>query len=377
MRSQLTPSDHAKTRGTVMIVDDEKHVRTLLSRWLSDDGWICQTAESAAQAITRLEASPAHVVVSDINMPEKSGIWLLEQIKSHFHDTFVVMLTGFGETRTAIDCLTKGASSYLLKPIERDDLVLQIRRTQEHRELTLERGQRLVLLEMQVREQTLAIRTAYEETIHRLLGAATYRDQETGSHIRRTGLFSEVLALAAGWSPAEAEELRMAAPMHDIGKIGIPDTILLKQGRLTESEFEVMKQHTVIGAGMLAGSMSPVIQLGQSIALNHHERWDGGGYPHGLSGESIPEAARILSIVDVYDALSHDRVYRRAFSEEQVIGLLRLGMGTQFDPTLLTVFFTVFDQIQDIAALNPDDVDLAESSPDSRLNILSEIGCLN
>jgi putative two-component system response regulator len=375
MRSQLTHSDQANTRGTVMIVDDDKHVRALLSRWLSDDGWICQSAECAAQALTQLEACPAHIVVSDINMPERSGIWLLEQIKNLFHDTFVVMLTGFGETRTAIDCLTMGASSYLLKPIERDDLVLQIRRTQEHRQLMLEREQRLFLLEMQVREQTLAIRTAYEETIHRLLGAATYRDQETGSHIRRTGLFSEVLALAAGWSPTEAEELRMAAPMHDIGKIGIPDSILLKQGRLTESEFEVMKQHTVIGAGMLAGSMYPVIQLGQLIALNHHERWDGGGYPQGLSGESIPEAARILSIVDVYDALSHDRVYRKAFSEEQVIGLLRRGMGTQFDPTLLALFFTVFDQIQDIAALNPDDGDSAERSDRSRLNILSEVGC--
>jgi putative two-component system response regulator len=360
MPGELKQLDPVAIAETVMVVDDDPHIRRLLTRWLRDDGWTCCAAETAERALMLLRESAAHVVVSDINMPDRSGVWLLERLKSQFPDTQVIMLTGNGETRTAIDSLTKGATAYLLKPIERDELIFQVRQAEERRQLMIERTQRLELLEARVRAQTLAIRSANEETIHRLLSAAAYRDEETGAHIRRTGLFSEVLALAAGWSQIESEELRIAAPMHDIGKIGIPDTILLKQGRLTESEFEVMKQHTVIGARMLDGSTFPVIQLGQSIALNHHERWDGCGYPHGISGQSIPEAARILSIVDVYDALSHDRVYRKALSDEHVVTLLRRGMGTQFDPTLLALFFTIFDQIQEIAAANPDDRSISD-----------------
>jgi putative two-component system response regulator len=348
---------HQSVQGEVLIVDDDGHVRQLLLRWLRDDGWNCRSAANATQAISQLEISPAHIVVSDINMPDRSGIWLLEQIKDRFHSTHVLMLTGFGDMRTAVDSLAKGASAYLLKPIERDDLIFQVRRTHEHRQLILERQQRLLQLETQVREQTLAIRSAHEETIYRLLGAATFRDEETGSHIRRTGLFSEVLALAAGWSAAESENLRMAAPMHDIGKIGIPDIILRKQGSLTEVEYEIMKQHTTIGAQMLAGSSYPVLQLAQSVALNHHERWDGGGYPRGLSRDSIPEAARILSIVDVYDALTHDRVYRKALVTEHMLSIMRRGMGTQFDPTLLALFFTVFNELQAISEANPDNGD--------------------
>lgn len=375
MPGQLKQIEPAAACGDVMIVDDDTHVRGLLTRWLRGEGWTCFAAEGAAQALKLLEDLPVHIVVSDINMPDRSGVWLLDRIKSRFPDTQVIMLTGNGETRTAIDSLTKGASAYLLKPIERGELFFQIRQAQERRQLMLERAQRLEILEMRVREQTLAIRSANEETIHRLLSAAAYRDEETGSHIRQTGLLSEVLALAAGWSAADAEELRTAAPMHDIGKIGIPDTILLKQGRLTVTEFEVMKQHTTIGARMLDGSTFSVIQLGQSIALSHHERWDGCGYPHGISGASIPEAARILSIVDVYDALSHDRVYRKALSEEHVVTLMRRGMGTQFDPTLLAIFFAVFDQIQEVAAANPDDKDTPDRFGNTMSKVLSEIGC--
>jgi putative two-component system response regulator len=190
-----------------------------------------------------------------------------------------------------------------------------------------------------------------------LVTAAGCRDEETGGHIRRTGLFSEVLALAAGWSPAEAEQLRMAAPMHDVGKIGIPDAILRKPGKLTPQEFELMKQHTTIGARMLHGSNSPVLQLAEKIALSHHERWDGQGYPQGLAGEAIPEAARILAIVDVYDALSHDRVYRSALPDDELMSILQAGQGTHFDPGLLATFFTVLEPIRSIAEQHPDHAD--------------------
>ena len=199
-----------------------------------------------------------------------------------------------------------------------------------------------------------ALRVAHEDTIERLVTASLCRDQETGMHIRRTGLFSELLAKAAGWSEADAEIIRLAAPMHDVGKIGIPDAILQKPGKLTPAEFETMKTHTLIGARMLEGSDSAILAMASQIALCHHERWNGSGYPNGLSGPEIPEAARILSIVDVYDALSHARVYHAAMSEKKVLTLMADAAATQFDPHLLAVFFAHFDDILRLAEENPD-----------------------
>jgi putative two-component system response regulator len=175
-------------------------------------------------------------------------------------------------------------------------------------------------------------------------------------HIRRTGLFSEVLAKAAGWSDAEAAVIRQAAPMHDVGKIGIPDAILRKPAKLTPAEYEVMKTHTLIGAEMLAGSEEPMLKMAREIALNHHERWDGQGYPHGLRGQAIPESARILAIVDMYDALMHDRVYRPAMSEDDVLAIMRQNAGTHFDPLLLTCFFTQLDEIRRITEEHPNEL---------------------
>ncbi len=209
--------------------------------------------------------------------------------------------------------------------------------------------------------EAIAIRQAHEETIHRLVTASLCRDEETGMHIRRTGLLSEALARAAGWSAADAEILRMAAPMHDVGKIGIPDAVLQKPGRLTPEEFEIMKRHATIGARMLEGSQSKILAMAHDVALGHHERWDGTGYPQGLSSANICEPARIVSIVDVYDALSHDRVYRPALPEEEVLKLMQQGAGTQFDAMLLATFFIHFDEMRRIAQENPDDAENAES----------------
>jgi CHASE1-domain containing sensor protein len=222
-------------------------------------------------------------------------------------------------------------------------------------QLFLEKRTYAMRLEEKVREQTSEIRHAEEEVIYRLASASQWRDEETGMHIRRTGLLSEYLAKAAGWSQHDAELLRLAAPMHDVGKIGIPDAILRKPGKLTSEEFDVMKTHTLIGAEILADSKVPLIQMARQIALNHHERWDGLGYPHGISGPNIPESARILSIVDVYDALSHDRVYRPAMPEEEVMKIMRQGAGMQFDPLLLTHFFLHLTEIRRIAQQLPDE----------------------
>jgi len=174
-------------------------------------------------------------------------------------------------------------------------------------------------------------------------------------HIRRTGLLSEVLARAAGWFGDDVEAIRQAAPMHDIGKIGIPDAILQKPGKLTSEEFAVMKTHTRIGADILSGSQAPMLQMARDIALNHHERWDGKGYPRGVVGKAIPECARIVAIVDVYDALMHDRVYRPALPETEVLTIMQQGAGTHFDPLLMTFFFLHLSEIRRIAKEHPDD----------------------
>jgi CHASE1-domain containing sensor protein len=210
-------------------------------------------------------------------------------------------------------------------------------------------------LEEKVREQTADIRRAQEEVTYRLISAAQWSDEETGMHIRRTGLLSEVLARAASWYGDDLEVVRQAAPLHDIGKIGIPDAILRKPGKLTHEEFEVMKTHTRIGADILAGSNAPMLQMAREIALNHHERWDGKGYPRGLAGKAIPESARIVAIVDVYDALTHDRVYRPALPENEVLAIMQQGAGTQFDPLLMTLFFLHLSEIRRIAKEYPDE----------------------
>jgi putative two-component system response regulator len=212
-------------------------------------------------------------------------------------------------------------------------------------------------LQETVDEQTRAIRSAHDETVYRLVRASLCHDEETGAHIRRTGLCSELLAAAAGWDPERIELLRLAAPMHDVGKIGVPDAILRKRGELAAEELTIMRAHTILGANMLAGSESPFFQMAQEIALHHHERWDGSGYPSGLAGEDIPEAARIVAIVDVYDALTHDRVYRKKLDEVDVIGMMREGSGTHFDPRLLNVFMSLLPEMRAVALAAPDKED--------------------
>lgn len=208
-----------------------------------------------------------------------------------------------------------------------------------------------------------AIRKAHEETIQRLVTASLCRDEETGMHIKRTGLLSEMLAKAAGWSDFDAETIRLAAPMHDVGKIGIPDAILRKPQELTPEEYNIMKTHTTIGARMLAGSQSQTLAMAYDIALCHHERWDGRGYPRGLSGDAIPMAARIVSIVDVYDAVSHDRVYRKALPDADILKVFERGAGTQFDPKLTAIFLAHYDEARRIAGEHPDSAAAEMESP--------------
>ena len=338
-----------------LIVDDECHVRSLISRWLSDEGFECFQAEDASAACNHLRRRQVHLVALDITLPGRSGNDLLDEIFAICPDVVVLMVTAVEEARTAIDVLRRGASGYLVKPVSREQLIVQARKTIAQRQMLIERRRYTERLEEQIRQQTVAIRHAHEETIHRLVAASSCRDVETSMHILRSGLLSEMLARAKGWSPAEAEQIRLAAPMHDVGKIGIPDAILRKPSKLTRDEFEIMKAHTTIGANMLEGSSAPMLQMARQIALNHHERFNGGGYPSGAAGRAIPEAARIMAIVDAYDSLTHRRVYRAAMSEEETLEIMRRGEGKDFDPALLAIFLQNLPVIHRIAAQYPDE----------------------
>ena len=351
-------------QATILVVDDESPVRNLLATWLTSRGYRCVRADSAASARRCLETEPIDLVTADIKMPGESGIDLLRHVLASQPDLPVLMLTGNRDVESAIAALNAGAFGYLLKPTRQDELLAQVTHGMELRRLRIERRRYTEGLEQRVREQTEEIRQAHEETIHRLVHAAACRDLETGAHIVRTGVFSEILARAAGWPALDVERIRMAAPMHDIGKIAVPDAILRKPAGLTPDEYEIMKQHTNVGAKLLAGSNSPILVMAREIALCHHEWWDGSGYPAGLAGDAIPEAARILSIVDVYDALTSDRSYRRAMKEEDVLKLMMSEQGRHFDPVLLTTFFSVLEEIRRAGMRHPDAPEHSESWQD-------------
>ncbi len=215
-------------------------------------------------------------------------------------------------------------------------------------------------LESEIERRTQSIREREEEIVFRLICVTNYRHEETGAHIRRIGLYAEKVAQKLGWGDIRRHKIKLAAPMHDIGKVGIPDGILLKSGRLSVEEFEVMKQHTVMGGRMLEDSSVPLLQMGRDIALSHHENWNGSGYPNGLAGEEIPLAARITSICDVYDALVHHRLYRAALSEEKALAIMNeMHSSGKFDPEIFEVFMDILPEVRDIRD------EVRETDPDS------------
>jgi putative two-component system response regulator len=231
-----------------------------------------------------------------------------------------------------------GAHSYILKPFDEREVLLNVGAALHERGRALAEHDRRKGLENEVRKRTEQIRRREEEIALRLVAAAEYRDEESSGHIRRMGMYAEALARALGWKLEEVDIIRVAAPMHDIGKIAVPDGILFKRDRLTPEEFEVVKKHTVIGARLLSGSDIPLLQMAERIALSHHERWDGSGYPGGQARADIPAPARLVAIADVFDSLTCVRSYRPAYSEDEALEMLSEGRGSHFDPELFDVF---------------------------------------
>ena len=348
-----SPSDR------ILIVDDEEQIRTLLARLLGAQGYDCLTAEDAAAARRVLNETSIALVLSDVNMPGESGIDFTREVLARFPDTAVVIVTGIDDRRYADVAIELGAYGYVLKPFKPNELIINVGNALRRRALEIENRGNRERLEQTVLERTAALRDTIsqlessetelrrlrEETIRRLSWAAEFRNQETGEHIVRMSLYCALLARVAGLDPERAEMIRVASPMHDVGKIGVPDRILLKPGRLTDDERRLMESHTEIGHRILAGSGVELLDLAALMAFTHHERIDGAGYPRGLAGDEIPIEGRIAAVADVFDALTSDRVYRHAFQPEEARAMMEEGRGTQFDAALLDLFFDSFDDV--------------------------------
>jgi len=327
----------------ILIVDSEPQTSKILSGWLEAEGYQCVIAGDVDEASERLEQGGFSVLLADIAIPEKSGFELVAKIKEGHSKVAVIMVAGGEDRKKIIQFMKVGAYGSVGKPLDQDEITLHVANAVERSRLLLASQQ------MQANgERSVRVGRREENTILRLVWAAECRDEATGDHIRRIGMYSGALAETLGWEQHSVEDIRLAATMHDIGKIGIADGILLRAERLTSEEFSVLKRHTEMGARILEGSDIPMLQMARDIALSHHERWDGSGYSQGLAGEEIPESARIVAILDVYDALSHSRVYRPAHPEDEVTAIMEDGKGKHFDPKIFDAFLEVKSTFQNI-----------------------------
>ncbi len=340
---------------SILIVDDLAIVRLSLQRILTKAGYRCREAADVAGALGVLAEDTIDLILCDMQMPGASGLDLVKAIQPRIPDTSVVMVSSLEDAETAIECLQQGAFGYVLKPFQPREILVQVNGALRRRMLEIAFRDREAQLAQKVREQTVEIRDSREEIALRLISASEHRDNETGMHVRRIGLYAAELAQLLGWDQLGIDTMRAAAPMHDIGKIGVPDAILQKPGALTDDEWVTMKRHTTMGAAILKGSTVPFIRMGARIAIGHHEKWNGSGYPKGLRGEEITLEARITALVDVYDAVSNRRHYKEPWPEDQVVELIRKGSGTHFDPQLADLFLTNLVRFRAILIANPDE----------------------
>ncbi len=345
------------SEARILAVDDEQALCDLIARWLEKEGILCERAYCVDDAISLMEHTHYDLVISDIMMPGKTGIEFLSVVSERFPATAMIMATAVDSRETAVLTLEKGAFGYIIKPFSRNEFVINILNALERRRVILEHENYERYLEQVVRERTEDIRNREEQIALRLISASGYRDEETGQHIKRIGLYGAALAKKLEWSQEEIDYMRVAGPMHDVGKIGIPDEILRKPGKLSSEEFEVIKQHPQIGARILEDSSIPLLKMAHDIALYHHEKWDGSGYPFGLIKDEIPESAQIVAVVDVYDALSNNRVYRAALPEEKVLSIMKEVKGSHFNPHIFESFLEVLPAFRAILKEHIDTID--------------------
>jgi putative two-component system response regulator len=338
----------------ILVVDDQQIVRVALLKILRMHGFTCGEAADGYQTLAILDRERIDLVLCDIRMPGMDGLSLVKALAHRIPEIAIVMVSSMDNAEMAMECLRYGAYGYVLKPFKTNDILIAVANGLRRRMLELEYKDRQQLLAQRVLEQTKVIRSSREEVALRLISASEHRDNETGAHVRRIGLYAAEMGGILDWDDEEVDCIRAAAPMHDIGKIGVPDRILQKGGTLTEEEWIIMKTHTTMGANILKDSTVPFIQMGARIADCHHEKWDGSGYPRGLKGKEIPIEARLTCLVDVYDALINRRDYKRPWGEEEVLAYLHTESGRLFDPELVSQFFDHFPKFQEIQARHPD-----------------------
>ena len=338
----------------ILIVDDEDRNLRLIEALLLPMGYDVLKAANGKEATQMAMETSPDVILMDIMMPVMDGLEAVKILKQDAETRIipVVMITALREVNDRIKALEAGADDFLSKPVDKTELRIRVQTLVKVKAYNDHLRNYQKQLEAEVARKTIQLRKTLEalqiaslDSIHRLSRAAEYKDEDTGAHIERMSRYSEAVARKMGLDGKTVERILYAAPMHDVGKIGIPDKILLKPGKLDPDEWEIMKQHAAIGARILGGSRTGFIKLAEVIALTHHERWDGSGYPQGLRGTRIPNVGRITAIADVFDALTTRRPYKEPFSLEKSFAIIRESKGTHFDPDVVDAFFAVQDEI--------------------------------
>ena len=350
--------EEPKGQPRILVLDDEPANLKLLDKMLRAEGYDrLVMIQDPREMLQRYREAPTDLILLDINMPHLDGYQVMEQLQALADPLLppIIVLTALGSREALLRALASGARDFVRKPFDRAELLMRVRNLLDaHRAHRLVFNQKAVLEEM-VQVRTEELNHTRLQIVRRLGRAAEYRDNETGLHIIRMSRVSALLAGHLGWNAADCELMLNASPMHDIGKIGIPDAILLKPGKLVAEEWEIMKTHAAIGAELLSGDDSTLLKMAGEIALTHHEKWDGSGYPRGLKGEAIPQAGRIVAVADVFDALISARPYKKAWPVDQAVALLKDGSGSHFDPEVVTAFMERIDDVLAISEQHPDE----------------------
>jgi putative two-component system response regulator len=353
-----------KEKPVILIVDDQPQNNELLEALLVPQGYEIVKAVSGNEALEKLAGNQIDLMLLDVMMPGMDGFEVTRRVRQDDKNKLlpIILVTALRETEDRVKGIEAGGDDFLSKPVDKMELSARVKSLLKVKAYNDLMSNYRKELESEVAGRTEELKHAFEkikaaslETIYRLSMASEYKDEDTGAHIKRMSRYCEAVARRMGLDEGTIETILYAAPMHDLGKIGIPDVILTKPAKLNPGEWEIMKLHTVIGANILKGSDAEFIRLGESIAQNHHEKWDGSGYPNNLKGVEIPIAGRIAAIADVFDALTSKRPYKEPFSVEKSLAIIREGKGSHFDPEVVDAFFAIQDEILAIKAQYSED----------------------
>jgi putative two-component system response regulator len=338
----------------VLVVDDEARSVKRIESLLKPEGYVIDVAARGDVALEMVHQSRPDIILLDVMMPGMDGLEVASRLKANAHTRSIpiIMLTTLDDRASRLSALNAGAEDFLTKPVDRAELWVRVRNLLRLREYADFLGDHARILEDSINERSEQLTNSYRDTIATLTRASSYRDEATGAHVQRISFFCVELAQSLGLDAAFCDCIRYASPMHDVGKIAIPDRVLLKPGSLDATEWAIMKTHSWLGAKMLEGGDSPYLRMGRDIAMSHHERWDGTGYPAGLAGDAIPLAARLMSIADVYDALRSERPYKAPCDHQTAVAVIVSGDGrTQpqhFDPQVLSAFVAAQSRMEEI-----------------------------